>query len=141
VEQISTRSPGRTPHRSRWMCPKNAVTLWRDCAGAGSWQDLWNRGKRSPRQSMFAGRACDPVGDPRWSSLFLKSCSLWEGLMVEPGKWKRSPPLWRKEWRRQCVMNSPQPPFPVPLRSGGAGREFGSKVKPGKKGGVEGECF
>jgi len=30
-------------------------------------QDLWTRGERSPRWSRFAGRACDPVGDPRCS--------------------------------------------------------------------------
>jgi len=55
-------------------------------------------GERRPCQSRFAGRTCDPVGDPRWSSLFLKDCtpwkgptlgwfvkhcSLWEGLMLE----------------------------------------------------------
>jgi len=66
--------------------------------GAGSCQDLRTRGERSPHQSRFAGRACDPTGDPRWSSLFLKdctssegptlgqfvkNCSLWEGLMLE----------------------------------------------------------
>jgi len=35
---------------------------------------------RSPRWSRFAGRACDPVGDPHWSSLFLKDCTSWEGI-------------------------------------------------------------
>jgi len=28
-------------------------------------------------------RACDSVGDPRWSSLFLKSCSPWQGPTLE----------------------------------------------------------
>jgi len=74
------------------------VTPWGSRAGAGSCQDLWTWGERSPCQSRFAGRACDPVGDPHWSSLFLKdcnpqkgptlgqfvkSCSPWEGLMLE----------------------------------------------------------
>ena len=35
--------------------------------------------ERSPRRSRFSGRTCDPVGDPRWSSLFLKDCTLWKG--------------------------------------------------------------
>ncbi|GAB0196097.1 hypothetical protein GRJ2_002075000 [Grus japonensis] len=26
---------------------------------------------------------CDPVGDPRWSSLFLKDCTLWKGPTLE----------------------------------------------------------
>jgi len=36
-------------------------------ARAGSWQDLWTCGERSPHWSRFAGRTCDPC----WSSLFL----------------------------------------------------------------------
>jgi len=54
---------------------------------------------RSPHGSGFAGRTCDPTGDPCWSGLFLKdctpwkgptlgqfmkSCSPWEGLTLEP---------------------------------------------------------
>ena len=50
---------------------------------AGSWQDLWTRGERSPCWRRFAGRTCDPMGDPYWSSLFLKDCTPWEGLMLE----------------------------------------------------------
>jgi len=56
------------------------------------------RRERSPHWSRFAGRACDPVGDPHWSSPFLKDCTpckgttlgqfgkncgLWEGLTLE----------------------------------------------------------
>jgi len=63
------------------------VTSWAARAGAGSWQDLWPRGERSPGWSRFAGRAYDPVGDPRWSSLFLKDCTPWKeptlGQLVE----------------------------------------------------------
>jgi len=44
------------------MHPKEAVTLWEAHAGAGSWQNLWTCGERSPRRSRFAGRACDPAG-------------------------------------------------------------------------------
>ena len=65
------------------MHPKENVTPWEAHAGAGSCQDLWTRGEKSPRQSRFAGRTCDPVGDPRWSSLLLKVCTLWKGPMLE----------------------------------------------------------
>jgi len=68
------------PHAGAGGCPQEAVTLWGHHAGAGSWQGLRTLGERSPRRSRFAGRACDPVGDPRWSSLFLKDCTPWEGL-------------------------------------------------------------
>ncbi|GAB0192527.1 hypothetical protein GRJ2_001718000 [Grus japonensis] len=33
-------------------------------AGASSWLDRWTREEGSPRQGRFAGRTCDPVGDP-----------------------------------------------------------------------------
>ncbi|GAB0182020.1 hypothetical protein GRJ2_000667300 [Grus japonensis] len=59
------------------------VTSWEAHAGAGSWQDLWLHGERSPRWSRFAGRTCDPVGDPRWSSLVLKVCTPWKGPTLE----------------------------------------------------------
>jgi len=75
VEQISTCSLWKGPHPGAGGCLKEAVTLWGACAGAGSWQDLRTCGERSPCQSRFAGRACDTVGDPRWSSLFLKGCT------------------------------------------------------------------
>ena len=65
------------------MCPKEAVTPWEARAGPGSWQDLRTRGERSPRWSRFAGRTCDPMGDPRWSSLFLKDCTPWKGPTLE----------------------------------------------------------
>ena len=81
MEQISTCSPWKGPHAGAGGCLKEDVTLW----GA-------------PRWSRFAGRVCEPVGDPRWSSLFLKdftpwkgpklgqfvkSCSPWEGLTLK----------------------------------------------------------
>ncbi|GAB0210172.1 hypothetical protein GRJ2_003483000 [Grus japonensis] len=33
--------------------------------------------------SRFAGRTCDPVGNPCWSSLVLKDCTLWKGPTLE----------------------------------------------------------
>ena len=83
MEQISTCSLGRTPHQSRWMCMKETVTLWEAQAGAGSCQDLWTRGERSPHWSRLAGRTCDPMGDPCRSSLFLKDCTSWKGSTLE----------------------------------------------------------
>ena len=59
------------------------MILWEARAGGGSWQDLWPYAERSPRWSRFAGRTCDPTGDPRWSSLLLKDCTPWEGPTLE----------------------------------------------------------
>jgi len=42
--------------------PEEGCDLWRACAGADSWQDLWTCGEKSPRWSRFAGSTCDPVG-------------------------------------------------------------------------------
>jgi len=64
VEQISTCSPWKGPHARAGGCLKEAATPWEACTGAGSWQDLWTCGERSPCRSRFAGRACDPMGDP-----------------------------------------------------------------------------
>jgi len=104
-----------TPCQSRWMHLKKAVTPWEAHTRAGSWQDLWTHGERIPCWSRFAGRTCDPVGDPHWSSLFLKdctpwkrptmeqfvkNCSLWEGLtlekFVENCLWWEGPPQWSR---------------------------------------------
>jgi len=79
VEQISTCSPQKGFHAGEGGCLEEAVTPWGARAGAGSCQDLWTRGERSPHWSRFAGRACDHMGDPGWSSLFLKDCIPWEG--------------------------------------------------------------
>jgi len=51
------------------------MTPWGAHAGAGSCQDLWTCEERSPLWSRFAGRTCDPMWDPRQSSLCLKDCS------------------------------------------------------------------
>jgi len=62
---------------------KNAMIPWEAPARAGSWQELWPYGERSPCWSRFAGRACDLEGDTHWSSLFLKDCTPWDGLTRE----------------------------------------------------------
>ncbi|GAB0183826.1 EH domain-containing protein 4 [Grus japonensis] len=105
-KQISTCSPWKTPHQSRWMHLKEAVTLWEAHAGAGFWQDLWPHGERSPRWSRFAGRTCDPVGDPWWSSLFLKDCTPWKGLMLE--QFMKNCSLWEglmlEKFMEDCLL-------------------------------------
>jgi len=75
VEQIATCSPWKGPHTGAGGGAKEPVTPWGARAGEGSCQDLWTSGERSPCRSRFAGRTCDPMGDPHWSSLFLKDCS------------------------------------------------------------------
>ncbi|GAB0175896.1 zinc finger and BTB domain-containing protein 5 [Grus japonensis] len=44
--------------------PEGVCGPWEAHTGASSWQDLWTREEGSPRQGRFAGRTCDPVGDP-----------------------------------------------------------------------------
>jgi len=102
VEQISTCSLWKGPHARAGGCLKEAVTPWGARARAGSCQDLWTHRERSPRWNRFAGRACDPVGDPRWSSLFLKDCTPWKGTTLGQfvkscSPWKGS--CWRSLWR------------------------------------------
>jgi len=103
VEQISTCSPWKGPHARAGGCLKEAVTPWGAHAGAGSWQDLRTRGKRSPRQSKFAGRARDPRRDPRWSSLFLKDCAPWEGPTL--GQFVKSCSPWEGLLLEKFVQN------------------------------------
>ena len=52
------------PHARAGGCLKESVNLWGAHTGAGFWQDLGPRRERNPCWSRFAGRACDPVGDP-----------------------------------------------------------------------------
>ncbi|GAB0205320.1 hypothetical protein GRJ2_002997600 [Grus japonensis] len=78
--------------------PKGGCGLWEAHVGASSWQDRRTCGERSPRQSRFAGRTCDLVGDPTLEQSapeglhpvgetmleqFMKDCSPWERLMLE----------------------------------------------------------
>ena len=51
MEQISTCSLGRTPRQR--MHPKEAVTPWEACAGAGFWQDLQICGKEPTEQVVW----------------------------------------------------------------------------------------
>ena len=71
-------------------CPKEAVTLWEAHAGAGFCQDLWTHGERSPCQSRFAGRTCDPTVGRDYTlwkgpmlEQFVKNCSPWERPTLE----------------------------------------------------------
>ena len=90
--QISTCSWWKGPHAGADVCLKEAVTLWGAHAGVDSCQDLQTHGERSLHQSRFAGRACDPVGDPCFSNLFLKDCSLWKGPTL--GQFVNNGSLW-----------------------------------------------
>jgi len=83
--------------------PKEVVTLWKAHAGAGSWKDLWRQ--RSSCWSRFAGRTCEPVGDPRWSSLFLKDCTQWEGPMLE--QFVKNCSLWEGLMLEKLMESSP----------------------------------
>jgi len=60
-------------------------------------------GERSPRQSRFAGRACDPVGDSHWSSLFLKDCAPWKGPTL--GQFMKSCSPWEEATLEKFVEN------------------------------------
>ncbi|GAB0204588.1 hypothetical protein GRJ2_002924400 [Grus japonensis] len=44
--------------------PEGGCGPWEAHAGASSWPDRWTREEGSPCQGRFAGRTCDPVGDP-----------------------------------------------------------------------------
>jgi len=68
------------------------VTPWGSSVGAGSCLDLRTCGERSSRWRRFSGRTCDPMGDPRWSNLFLKDCTLWKGPML--GQFVKSCSPW-----------------------------------------------
>jgi len=105
VEQIATCSLWKAPHARAGGYLKEAVTLWGACAGAGSCQDLWTCGERSPCWKRCAGRVCDLMTDPRWSSLFLKDCTPWKdphwgNLCRAAARGKDS--HWRSSWRKVC---------------------------------------
>jgi len=105
-EQISTCSLRKGPHAGAGGCLKEAVTLWGAHARADSCQDLQTRGERSPCWRRFAGRACDPVGDSRWSSLFLKDCTSWEGPTL--GQFTKSCSSWEgptlEKFAENCLL-------------------------------------
>jgi len=102
VRQVVRLQPMEV-HAGAGGCLKDSVTPWRTHAGAGSCQDLQTCGERSPCRSRFAGRACDPMGDPRWSSLFLKDGTPWEGPAL--GQFKKSCSPWEGLTLEQFVEN------------------------------------
>ncbi|GAB0179058.1 hypothetical protein GRJ2_000371100 [Grus japonensis] len=86
------------PTPEQGEAPEGGCGLWEAHAGASCWQGLRTRGERSPRQSRFAGRTCDPVGDPMLEQSapeglhpvgettleqFVKDCSPWERPTLE----------------------------------------------------------
>ena len=83
-----------------------------------------------PLGRIHAGEVCGELS-------LMRGTSLWRrGRVWGVGS------LSRKERQRQCVMNWPQPPFPVPLSIlEGGGREVASEDEPGKKGGMGGRCL
>ncbi|GAB0176363.1 AN1-type zinc finger protein 5-like [Grus japonensis] len=110
--------PVEDPTPEQGDAPEGGCDPWEAHAGASSWQDLWTHRERSPRQSRFAGRTCDPVEDPRWSSLFLKVCTPWERPMLEQGQSVRSPPPEEEEAAETTcdeLTATPIPRPPVPL--------------------------
>ncbi|GAB0187971.1 hypothetical protein GRJ2_001262400 [Grus japonensis] len=56
--------PMEDPTPEQVEAPEGGCGPWEAHAGASSCQDRWTRGEGSPRQGRFAGRTCDPVGDP-----------------------------------------------------------------------------
>jgi len=82
---------------------KGAVTPYEVCDGAGSGQVLWPRGEMSPHWSRFAGTSCDTMGDPRWSSLFLKDCTPSKGPML--GQFMKNCSLWEGPTLQQYMEN------------------------------------
>jgi len=98
-----TCSLWKGPHAEAGGCLKEAVTPWGDSTGAGLCQDLRTRGERSPCRSRFVGRACDPMGDPCWSSLLLKDCTPWKGPTL--GKFLKSCSPWEGLTLEKLVEN------------------------------------
>lgn len=94
MEQGCTCSPGRSPAWSRdapatregvhdggrGMFAEEALALQEAHTGTSSWQNSW---REEPEVEQVCG---DPMGDPSWSSLFLKDCTLWqEDTWKNPG--------------------------------------------------------
>ena len=100
MEQISTCSPWKGPHTRAGGCLKEAVTPRGACDGTGSCQDLWTE---EPTPEQVADRTCDPVGDPRWSSLFLKDCTPWKGPTL--GQFVKSCSPWEGLTLEKFVEN------------------------------------
>ncbi|OPJ66508.1 hypothetical protein AV530_016553 [Patagioenas fasciata monilis] len=81
-------------------CDPVASSCWnRPLEGPVEW---W---KEEPTQEQVPGRACDLMGDPHWSSLFLKDCTLWKGSALEQFMKKDS--CWRSSWRTVSCGRDP----------------------------------
>jgi len=79
MEQTPTGSPWNAPCQTRCMPegdsnPMRSPRWSRLLPGAAE-----PRRERSPHQIRFAGQTCEPIGEPHWSSLFLKDCRSWTG--------------------------------------------------------------
>ncbi|GAB0207522.1 hypothetical protein GRJ2_003217900 [Grus japonensis] len=100
VEQILTlQCIEDPPHARASGCAlKEAVILWR--AGACSWQDPV---ETSPCWSRLSGTTCGLTGDSRWSSLFLKDCTLWKGPMLE--QFVKNCSLWEGPTLKKSVKD------------------------------------
>ena len=61
MEQISNRSPWRTPCQSRWMCPQGSCSPWRAQAGPSLLAGAVDV-ERNTCMSRFSGRICGPWG-------------------------------------------------------------------------------
>ena len=152
---LQTWKPGKKEGEEAFQVPEQVDAQWR----------LSPHGE--PVLEQAPGRTCDPTGDPHWSSLFLKDCTLWEASTLG-SLWRAAAcgkdPYWRclwwsascgtdpmleqgksvrrKEKQRQGVMNWPQPPLPVPLHHCGRKVEnMGNEVEPGEEGGVGRRCL
>jgi len=130
VEQISTCSLWKGSHAREGGVPEGGC----DSTGSLRWSRILPRPvdprrERSPCWSRFAGRACDPVGDPCWSSLFLKDCALWEGPTL--GQFMESCLPWEGP---QAGAGAEREEEGAAKTCDGHVMEFGSEAEPGKKG-------
>ncbi|GAB0209457.1 hypothetical protein GRJ2_003411400 [Grus japonensis] len=103
---------------------KEAMTLWRAHDGAGSWQELQPVERAHAGASFLAG----PVtlwGNPHWTSLFLKDCTLWKGPMLE--QFVKNCSLWEgptlEKFMKDCL------PWEGPHAGAGEEREGGRSAR------------
>ena len=93
-------------------------------------------------ERTHAGAVCEELQGKDWGRSSGGTVSCGRDPTLEQGKSVRSPPPEEEgaaETTCDELTATPIPHPPAPL--GGGGREFGSEVKPGKKGGVGGRCF
>lgn len=72
MEQRCTCSLGRRPCWRQEDVPRGGSGPGEAHPGSGPWQKPWRE------EPVVQQVCCDPVGDPHWSSLFLKDCTLWQ---------------------------------------------------------------